>query len=397
MAHKVWVGGDTAKPNDFSVVGNWEPFSIRNNTYRWTVSAAQAGEYRLELAAGGNPSIEQPDAVYQTGSALGTGTLGSLPISTWNWGDNDALGYSTVYVRALGTVDPDTLVLDDIQWRAVPKASDDVEIAAYSENGILNGLDADGTQLTSFKVMAGYSSNIGTDSQHLQLNMTGQFEYCGAGTLAKFNFGTSDIDPVIRDSGVGNTGEPAVQLVGSSLSDIYVFRGQVAIGFDEEDATTEANTIYVGYMSEGARSTDSRVWIGDGVTNLAGSGDPDILQSGGIVQSKSDIGVLTVDSGEYWQVKGKWTTGRFSGTSVVYPDGDGGTYTTTTLHGPAQLRNTHSLGTKTFTNSTAYAGSSFLDPKNRITRTNPINTPDGAETVGIGFGPNVRIAVTAIP
>lgn len=89
--------------------------SIRSSTYKWTVSGSGTSEYYLELAAGGNPGIQQPAHIAIAGIRLATGTLGSLSASQWNWGDNDSLGYNTVYVRTSGSVDPDGLTADTVQ------------------------------------------------------------------------------------------------------------------------------------------------------------------------------------------------------------------------------------------------------------------------------------------
>lgn len=72
--------------------------SIRSATYKWTQSSTTT-EYYLELAAGGDPGINQPTSVLTNTSTLMTeGTVGSLAAGQWDWGDNDSLGYNTVYV-----------------------------------------------------------------------------------------------------------------------------------------------------------------------------------------------------------------------------------------------------------------------------------------------------------
>jgi len=86
--------------------------SIRNATYKWTVSPAQAGEYYVELAGGGDPSLIDPRIVTENSVDMTEGTLGSLAISEWGYGDNDTLGYSTIYVRLAGTDDPDGKAVD---------------------------------------------------------------------------------------------------------------------------------------------------------------------------------------------------------------------------------------------------------------------------------------------
>ena len=95
-------------------IANWtevrqaNPTSIVNSTYRWTASVSGTNEYYLKLAAGGNPSISSPTHLSADGAFLSTATLGSLTAGTWNYGDNDTLGFSTVYVRLTDGTDPDS-------------------------------------------------------------------------------------------------------------------------------------------------------------------------------------------------------------------------------------------------------------------------------------------------
>jgi len=84
--------------------------------WKWTLSAGGVGnEYYLEKLAGGDPEIIEPTHYYQGwpyssgfSGYLDKGTIGNLIIGEWNWGDNDGLGFDTIYVRLLNDVDPDT-------------------------------------------------------------------------------------------------------------------------------------------------------------------------------------------------------------------------------------------------------------------------------------------------
>jgi hypothetical protein len=83
---------------------------VASGTYKWTPSTAigAVNEYYMELDAGGDPSILETFNVIENGTAMTEGTLGSLSAGQFAWGDNDTLGYSTVYVRLTDSVDPDT-------------------------------------------------------------------------------------------------------------------------------------------------------------------------------------------------------------------------------------------------------------------------------------------------
>lgn len=76
--------------------------------YSWTKSGSGTNEYYLQAAGGGNPGVYSPYQVLINGAYSTEGTAGSLSTGQWDWADNDALGYSTVYVRLSDETDPDT-------------------------------------------------------------------------------------------------------------------------------------------------------------------------------------------------------------------------------------------------------------------------------------------------
>jgi hypothetical protein len=80
--------------------------------FKWTLSTGGIGnEYYLEKLAGGDPEIVQPTlyrSTYPSTSYLAEGTIGSLALGEWNWGDNDTLGFNTIYVRLSNNGDPDS-------------------------------------------------------------------------------------------------------------------------------------------------------------------------------------------------------------------------------------------------------------------------------------------------
>lgn len=81
---------------------------VDSAVYKWTISGSGTGEYYLELLAGGNPSLVLPSRILENNAIMNVGSFGSLLEGQWAWGDNDALGYITIYVRIIGSVDPDT-------------------------------------------------------------------------------------------------------------------------------------------------------------------------------------------------------------------------------------------------------------------------------------------------
>lgn len=113
-----WAAGDKV-----SIFWN----NVRSATYKWTASGSGTNEYYLEIAAGGDPGVAEPAAMYENLVEMTAGTVGSLAVGEWDYGDNDTLGFDTIYVRITGGVDPDTKSIGYLLF----KAQDEYEYAVY--------------------------------------------------------------------------------------------------------------------------------------------------------------------------------------------------------------------------------------------------------------------------
>lgn len=100
--------------------------ALSGRTGRWTSSGLGTNEYYYTFPA------SEPSRVMYDGSAASVGTVGSLADHEWDYGDNDSLGYNTIYVRD-DSGDPDSL--DYALWEADWWGVDAVE-TAEGENGI---------------------------------------------------------------------------------------------------------------------------------------------------------------------------------------------------------------------------------------------------------------------
>lgn len=75
--------------------------------FEWHLSSNGTNEYYVTLTGGSNPSITaRPMPIWVNDEALDTNSLGSLLDHQYNWGDNDGLGFNTIYLR-LDAGDPD--------------------------------------------------------------------------------------------------------------------------------------------------------------------------------------------------------------------------------------------------------------------------------------------------
>ena len=82
---------------------------ISDASYSWTASGSGTNEYYCRTSGNADPGFVEPlSGVFLDDTIMGAGeTIGSLSDHEWIWGDNDSLGYSTIYIRD-DSGDPDT-------------------------------------------------------------------------------------------------------------------------------------------------------------------------------------------------------------------------------------------------------------------------------------------------
>lgn len=91
----------------------WGAENITAAAYSWTLSRQGTSEYFLRRADGSNPGIAarpQEVRLNSTGCVVGYRAAGTLVPDSWAYGDNDGLGYNTIYYRMPDNSDPDLLV-----------------------------------------------------------------------------------------------------------------------------------------------------------------------------------------------------------------------------------------------------------------------------------------------
>ena len=119
---KVAVGDMLVVAEDYdpsigvSVGGGLESVSLPSSSYSWHASPTVPGAYYLKSASGGTPSLVQAkirELFYSTGagteSILQLVSNFALSAGQWTFGDNDSLGFDTIYVMLPGDVSPATL------------------------------------------------------------------------------------------------------------------------------------------------------------------------------------------------------------------------------------------------------------------------------------------------
>ena len=100
-----------------------------NSDYQWQQSVTNPNEYYLlrtsnlimrggSPLAGLDPFFSEPDFLWISAVEAQNSTVGTLATNQWGFGDNDTLGFDTVYIN-LGGTDPNTLNVDDISIKHI--------------------------------------------------------------------------------------------------------------------------------------------------------------------------------------------------------------------------------------------------------------------------------------
>jgi len=237
----------------------WQPISIRNALFSWTASGSGTGEYYLRTAGGADPSgvltgLVEPANVQANGTALTAGTAGSLAASSWDWADNDTLGYSTIYVRLSDDADPDSKTDGFVTFTDSPNANDNVFFVGAAS---INGGNFSTTELDDIVFLPGHTGSVGSNGSPLVLDKANadKFEFHSTGTI-HISVGDAATDAQVYRTGSASNGQAGlylhncsalttlnvrsgtVKLVSSSCDDAFVASGATVIA-DTESACTD--------------------------------------------------------------------------------------------------------------------------------------------------------------
>lgn len=363
---KIWLG----TTGDYALSTNWELISLRNANFNWTVSGSGTSEYYCRTAASANPGFSGTPptsaGVYLNGTAATKATLGSLAAGNWGYGDNDALGYSTVYVRTSGSVDPDSLTADYVQFRQIPGTGENVRIPAGSGD-ISSNLDQSAVAILGFYVEPGYAGTIGAATGYLRIDPD-VFDFSSL-EQAWIDIGSANINATVHNTGTGDTGEFGLYLRGSNIAILDARGGSIgvaALGGEISTLATlrMANRGTVVKLGSGCTFTsaipifDGELWLHCNATT--------ITKYGGIVRLMEAAAVTTVNDlgpGEFhWGSSGNITTYNARG---------GGTF---------NMRASNAARTLTTLNTYTTSGT-IIDNKEAVTITNDTKNDSYTRTI----------------
>ena len=184
---KVTVGdmllvGEGSDPSiGVSVGGGLESVNLPSSSYSWHASPTVPGAFYLESAAGGTPNLVQAnirEMFYSPGagteSILQPASSFALSAGQWTFGDNDSLGFNTIYVMLPGDANPATL----------PPPSDGVPNGGVWYN---KGIDWAGTYLGGGGIYAHHGQGfkvVSIDGASVTLDRPFYWTFCGNMTTA---------------------------------------------------------------------------------------------------------------------------------------------------------------------------------------------------------------------
>lgn len=224
--------------------------SIRTASFQWTASGSGTNEYYLEASGGGDPSITEPLEVIENGSAMTNATLGTLSAGEWDWGDNDTLGFSTVYVRLSDNTDPDSKAVDYVQQTSASAfLAGDTGRQVINDNG--NGrasiTSVDSAAKVTVDILEDFddTSSIASGDWYLDLSPISELTPDGSSPGAIITITSDDLDTTtdwdtFRSTDVGkyiklNSG--IVQII--SVTDAYTIKAEVLKGLTSLDETSD--------------------------------------------------------------------------------------------------------------------------------------------------------------
>lgn len=267
----------------------WRKISVRTPAFSWTASGSGTNEYYCRTAANGNPGfVSSPttNLVFLNSVAAASGSLGSLTAGQFGFGDNDTLGYSTLYVRLADGADPDSKTLDWVQFQQMPKAGEHVRwIADSASINSATGLDQSAVAIGDFIVEEGCEAEFGSESLGYLSIDPDRFEFSGKGE-AWINLHTAAIPVRIFDTFSPNEGEFGLYLRGTGMTIVDISGGTVGIAARAGEISTATTVRLLG--------EDTKVTIGSGcsLTNLH------VYK--GTVAARCGITTVIIYGGELW-------------------------------------------------------------------------------------------------
>lgn len=300
-----WVG----TTGDLTLVTNWRQINVRTAAYSWTASGSGTNEYYLRTAASGDPGLQDtPAAVYINSASATQGTVGSLTAGQWDYGDNDTLGYSTIYVRLSDGADPDNKAAGYVTFNQLPQDGEDVTVTAASGAITSNTSGLSGTTIRRWIVEKSTTNRAhGSATAPIRIDPD-VFVFDGGGqTSAYYDLTTAAIAIEIRGTASVAADLFGLYLAGTAVTVVDLQGGSVGLGVLPSQPFTCTTAVRVrGSTVRCAIGVDSTVPLLEVSTGTVEHSNSiaNIEVDGGQVTSRlaaAVSGVVTVNAGAWYE------------------------------------------------------------------------------------------------
>jgi hypothetical protein len=359
---KEWLG----TTGDLSLVTNWQQDNVRTAAFSWTVSGSGTNEYYLRTAANASPGfVSQPAAVYINGSSATEGTVGSLSAGQWDYGDNDTLGYNTIYVRLSDGANPNTKAAGFVKFNQVPQTGENVIIPA-SSGAISSNTDYSATTLGTVTVEKSTANRAhGSATSPIRLKCTGFIFDGGGQTSAYYDLTDSAILAEIRGTASVAAGLYGLYLAGTAVTIADLQGGSVGLGVLPGQPFTCTTAVRT-------RGSSVRAAIGSACTV------PLLEALAGSIEHENSIANIEVDGGEVRSRRASAVSGAVTVAAGTWYDQSSGTKASVVQNG-GTIDATQGGGNRTWSAYAPNAGT-FRDDPDSLTVSSITRPTTGSHT-----------------
>lgn len=242
---------------------------LNSSKYTWEQSSTDTDEWYLTLATGldadtnedgtpdgsidPDPKVTRPEEVQENSVEIPESTVGSLDPGEWAYGDNDGLGYDTVYIRLTDDTDPN---LEDPGF-IFAKPTTDVAFLVFSDASSSNknriSVEIDGESYSRIIPGSIPSAHVMATTAHTIINSD-----IGGGAVATY-VGTGDYSSVLRVTKETSGANVPFQISIGEHPSIRLVKKKVDKFTDLPSAANDGDILEI--TGEASEATGSPYWV----------------------------------------------------------------------------------------------------------------------------------------
>jgi hypothetical protein len=138
----IYVRWDDGDPDteELSIVAHYD-HNVYASMYKWVESSTSNEWYIVNSSDAGDPNVGEPTNIVVDTVSYTEGTVGSLAADEYDYGDNDTLGFNTIYIYS--TTDPNGAVGTGIRDEVAPKIISSEADSTESDYYLIDRIESD--------------------------------------------------------------------------------------------------------------------------------------------------------------------------------------------------------------------------------------------------------------